>query len=77
MSRYTEPQKLDIALTFQRNNKSIVLTQRELQRRLRIRNDKNTIKAIHSNLMEHQKLTLERSGLNMTARASTNIQFVK
>ena len=73
MSRYTEPQKLDIALTFERNKKSIVLTQRELQRRLGIRHDKNTIKSIHKNLMEHRRLTLERSGPQLTARTTPNI----
>jgi len=76
-SRYTEQQKLDIALIFERNNKSVVLTQRELQRRFGIRPTKDTIKSIHSNLINHQRLTLRRPGRPRSVRVSATERRVR
>ena len=55
----------------------MALTQRELQRNFGIRPSKDTIKAIHSNLIIHQRFSLE--GPSQSRRISTeyNIQRVR
>jgi len=76
-SRYTDQQKLEIFRCFERNNKSIVLTQRELQRNFGIRPSKDTIKAIHNNLITHQRFSLEHPGQPRRIRTEDNIQRVR
>ena len=63
-------------MAFERNNRSIVLRQRELQRRFGIRPTKDTIKSIHRNMIEHQRLTLETPGPSRTVTTPTNIRRV-
>ena len=71
---YTSEQKTQIALAFERT-KSIVLTQRELQRTLGIRPDKNTIRSIHKRLTETGSVTVTPS--RTTERTVTSPVMVR
>jgi len=53
------------------------LTQRELQRRFGIRPTKDTIKSIHRNMIENQRLSLPRPGPSRWAQTTDNVQRVR
>ena len=76
MSRYTEDQKLEIFLAYERSN-SVKTTQLELRRKFQIEPSGPTIRRIHQNLRTQHKLTIKPPGRPRSARSEENLNHIK